>query len=225
MKITTSRRLIAEGFGTFVLVLIGAGAVLTNSFSNGAVGVVGIALAHGFVILAMVYAFGAISGGHFNPAVTVAMWITNQLDSGLALLYIVSQLIGATIAGWLLHYILPLQAESLYNGLPMLAPQLSVAQGVVIEAIITFILVTVIFGVAVNPKSQSQNAGLAIGATITLLILFAGPLTGAAINPARAFGPALSSGQFVDQIVYWVGPLLGAAIAALGYKTLFLTKE
>ncbi len=216
------QRLVAEAFGTFTLVLVGAGSVLANSFSRGSVGLVGIALAHGLTILAMVYVFGRISGAHFNPAVTFAMWVTKRLDSKWSALYVLAQLVGATAAGLVLRALMPAQAALLHNGATVLASRVTLGQGILAEALITFILVAVIFGVAVDPKNESHHTGLVIGLTITLLILLAGPLTGAAINPARAFGPALSSGFFTNNWVYWVGPLLGGGLAGLLYQVIFL---
>jgi MIP family channel proteins len=218
-----SQRASAEFIGTFALILIGAGSVLTNSYSANGITLVGIALAHGLTIMVMVYAFGKVSGGHFNPAVTFAMWLTKRLPGKIAAVYILVQLVGATIAAFVLAYLLPLQATLLHAGTPTLGSTLSISQGLVIETLITFILVLVIFAVAIDPDNDTAgHAGLPIGLTIALLILFAGPLTGAAINPARAIGPALASSYVTNLSIYIIGPLIGASLAALLYQKLFL---
>ena len=219
-----SREYIAELVGTFALVFIGAGAVTTNAFTNGAVGIVGIALAHGLTLMAMIYAVGHISGTHINPAVTVAMAASRQIPVKKAAGYIVSQLIGAAIAGGALLVIFPSAPASL--GATLLASGISPATGILIEAILTFFLVWTIFGAAVDKKGGAGPfVGIAIGLVLTLDILFGGALTGASMNPARSFGPALASGNFADFWVYIVGPVVGGLVAAGLYKLSFLRKK
>jgi len=217
-------RYVAEFIGTFALILIGAGSVCADALSGGRLGITGIALAHGLTILAMVYAFGHISGGHFNPAVTIPMALTKRIDPGKALGYLGAQLGGAAFAGWLLSVFFPqLVQVPPYLGACDLT-QMTVLSGVILEAILTFLLVSVIWGMAVDPRSPKPPAGIAIGFTVTLGILMGGYSTGAALNPARAFGPALASGHWAHHLVYWIGPLMGGSLAGVLYETLFLQK-
>ncbi len=208
----------AEFFATFGLVFIGAGAVVMNEVTQGALGLVGIALAHGLVLMSMIYATGHISGAHVNPAVTVAMWINKKIESQKAIFYIVAQLAGAALAAFLLLFLFP--SAPAHLGVPDLGSGFGLMRGIAVEAILTFFLVFVIFNVAVDKRAPAAIYGFAIGLVLTFDILFGGPLTGAAMNPARAFGPALASGYWATQLVYWVGPLLGAIAAALAYKYL-----
>lgn len=214
---------LAELISTFSLIFIGAGAVIANSV-YGNVGLTGIAFAHGLVLMAMIYATGHISGAHVNPAVTFAMWITKRIKTVQAALYIISQLIGATIAGFLLALIFS-NANAGNLGTTSIASGISLLNGIIIEAVLTFFLVFTIFGVAVDKRSSGHHAGLAIGLVLAFDILMGGNMTGAAMNPARAFGPALASGFWSNHLVYWIGPLLGASVAALIYQNLFLAKE
>ena len=211
----------AEAIATFALVFIGAGVILSDSFSN--VGILGIALAHGLVLMSMIYAIGHISGGHVNPAVTLGMWVTNKIGTVKALGYIISQLVGAVVAGLLLLIIFPSQASNL--GTPALSSGISFWTGVLIEAILTFFLVFTIFGVAVDKRAPSNVYGLAIGLVLTFDILVGGVLTGASMNPARTFGPALVSGFWNNHLVYWIGPILGSVVAAMLYNSILLKKN
>jgi aquaporin Z len=211
------RRAFAEFVGTFTLVFIGVGSIL---FSGGQL--VGIALAHGLAIAVMVSAVGHISGGHFNPAVTFGFLITRRMAPALGAVYVVVQLLGAVVAMLALKVIFP-DEPSLDPGVPTVADQISVGGGVLTEAILTFFLVWVVFATAADPRGTFKSvAGLAIGLTITMDILGGGPLTGAAMNPARAFGPELVQGEWSDFWVYWVGPLAGGGVAALAYELLYL---
>ena len=201
------RELVAEFIGTFALIFIGAGSVVLNA------GLVGIAFAHGLVIFTMATAFGKISGGHFNPAVSFAAAAIGKLSKEKLVKYVIAQLFGAVAAGFIL---LILFGNTANLGTTALGTNVSFASGVAVEAILTFFLVTVIMNTAVF--KNNSLAPLAIGMTITLDILFGGPLTGGAMNPARAFGPAFASGFWNDQLVYWIGPLVGALAAALVSK-------
>ncbi|MBI2444871.1 aquaporin [Candidatus Micrarchaeota archaeon] len=200
----------AEFIATFGLVFIGAGAVIMNTVTNGALGLVGIALAHGMVLMCMVYATGHVSGGHVNPAVTAALWVNRKIESQKAALYVLSQLAGAAVASFVLLFIFPTAPAHL--GVPDLSG-IGLIQGIVLEAILTFFLVFVVFSVAVDSRAPANIYGLAIGMVLVFDILVGGPLTGAAMNPARAFGPALASGYWATQAVYWIGPLLGGVVA------------
>ncbi len=216
------KEFIAEFIGTFALVFIGAGAVLVNGLTNGGVALVGIALAHGLVLMTMIYSLAHISGAHFNPAVTIAMLANKRIQLSNALSYIVAQLLGASVAGLLLLWLYPsANGEQLY-GFPI---NLSFGFGILLEAVLTFFLVLTIYGVAVNKQVQSGIFGLAIGSVLIYDILMGGTQTGAAMNPARAFGPALASGIWSPQIIYWVGPVVGALVASFVYEYLFLREE
>ncbi len=217
MEYDALRRGVAELVGTFTLVFIGVGSIL---FSGGQL--VGIALAHGLAIAVMVSAVGHISGGHFNPAVTFGFLITRRMAPILGAVYVVAQLLAAVVAMLALKVIFP-DEPSLDPGVPTVADQISVGAGVLTEAILTFFLVWVVFATAADPRGTFKSvAGLAIGLTITADILAGGPLTGAAMNPARAFGPELVQGEWSDFWVYWVGPLAGGGVAALAYELLYL---
>ncbi|MBI3286529.1 MAG: MIP family channel protein [Chloroflexi bacterium] len=211
------RPALAEFLGTFALVFIGAGAVVAGG------GTLEIALAFGLTLMAMSYALGHISGTHINPAVTLAMLLADKIEAAVAGTYILAQLFGAVVAGVVLKLVSPDQiAAATHLGTTRLADHLSAPQGVLIEAVLTFLLVLTIFGVAVDERGSTPLAGLAIGLVLTLDILMGGPLTGASMNPARSLGPALASGFWDDHLVYWIGPLLGAAAASLLYQAAFL---
>ncbi|MFL5919592.1 MAG: MIP family channel protein [Gaiellaceae bacterium] len=231
------RRGFAELVGTFTLIFIGAGSILalttllqpaiTNSRDQGvwnAVTLVSVALAHGLAIAVMVSAVGHISGGHFNPAVTLAFVVTRRIAPSLAVVYWSMQLLGATAGAALLRWFFSEQVRQLTNlGAPALGAGIDPWQGVVIEMILTFLLVWVIFATAVDLRGTFKSiAGLAIGLTITMDIFMGGPLTGAAMNPARAFGPELLSRHWDDFWVWYVGPFVGAVAAGLAYEWLYL---
>jgi MIP family channel proteins len=214
--------LLAEVIGTFTLIFAGAGAIIANEATHGGVGLLGIALAHGLAIGVMVSAFGAISGGHFNPAVTVGFLVSGRMPGARAIAYVIAQLVGATLGGLALWAAYPQSpAAAVHLGTPSLAPGLSASAAILLEAVGRFFLVTVVFGTAVHPAAP-RIGGLAIGLTITMDILAFGALTGAAVNPARAFGPALMSGAWTNQAVYWIGPLIGGALAGALYSGAYL---
>ena len=207
------KKYIAEFFGTFGLVFIGAGAVLMNSLTGGALGLLGIAFAHGLVLMAMIYSLANISGAHFNPAVTIAMFVNKRINAKESIFYIVSQLVGSIVAAFFLKVLFPsANAAALYGFPTTIAPEF----GIAVEAILTFFLVFVIYGVAINKKAQAgATFGLIIGSVLVFDILLGGTQTGAAMNPARAFGPALVTGFVGIQAIYWIGPVVGAIIASL----------
>jgi len=216
-------KFMAELIGTFALVFFGAGAILQHNVTQ-AVGVTGIAVAHGLAILVSVYAFGHISGGHFNPCVTFGMVVTKRLSWGEGFSYWIAQLAGAALGAWVLSIAYPTGAADAQLGAPALGPSIAPMTGMVIEALLAFMLVTVIFGSAVDPRAAKGFAGLAIGLTYTANLLACGSVTGASFNPARAFGPALMAGAWQDHWLYWVGPMLGGAVAALLYDRFFLSR-
>jgi aquaporin Z len=216
MDFSTGRRAAAEFVGTFALVFAGMGAIAVKG------DLVGVALAHGLAIGVMASAVGHISGGHFNPAVTFGFLVTRRIVPRLAVAYLVAQLAGAVAAALLLRGIF--SPDSLLDpGVPQLADGVGAGSGLLLEAVLTFFLVWVVFATAADPRGTFKSiAGLAIGLTITLDILAGGPLTGAAMNPARAFGPELVQGIWSDAWLYWIGPLVGGALAALSYEYLYL---
>ena len=212
--------LIAEGIGTLLFVFIGAGSVVLGSHINGgdAGGLVGVALAHGLALAVLISALGPISGGHFNPAVTFGVWITGHIDAARAGMYVLAQLLGAA-AGALALRIVFNEASwgPVAIGTPAVDPAIGIAGAIIVEAILTVVLLLAVFGTAIDRRAP-KIGGLAIGLAVTADVLMGGPLTGAAMNPARWFGPAVASGSFTDWYVWWIGPLVGAAVAALVYR-------
>ncbi|MBI4484203.1 MAG: aquaporin [Acidobacteria bacterium] len=221
------RPCLAELIGTFALIFIGAGSICADSFTRGGVGLVGIALAHGLTIAVMVSATGHISGGHLNPAVTVGALVGGKISAGMALAYILSQLVGGVLGGLALKGIFPAEAwRAVHLGTPDLAASVSYGTGTAMELILTFFLVFTVFATAIDPRGAFKMiAGLAIGFVVSFDILAGGPLTGASMNPARTFGPALAAGHWSHHGVYWIGPLLGGAIAGGLYKSVYLSKK
>src|SRR5271165_685148 len=217
------KKCVAEFIGTFALIFIGVGAINNNSAAAGE-GLLGIALAHGLAIGVMVSATGGISGGHLNPAVTFGALVGGKISVVDTIAYWVAQLAGGSAAGFLLLSIYGANGVSIVaGGTPDLAKDITPGTGIIIEAVLTFFLVFVVYGTAIDARAP-KIGGLAIGATIALDILFGGPLTGGSMNPARTFGPALASGHWNNHIVYWVGPMLGGALAGLIYGR-FLIKQ
>ncbi len=212
-----TKRLFAEFVGTFTLIFIGAGSILT-----GKADLQGVAFAHGLAIAVMVAALAATSGAHFNPAISFGMLITRRMTLTEFVGYVAAQLVGATVAAAVLSAIYPTAVTSATGlGTPALGGGVTSTSGLVAEMVTTFFLVFVVFGTAVDSRSTlGAAAGLPIGLTITVGILFAGPLTGAALNPARWFGPAIVGGHWDNAWIWIVGPLLGGAIAALSYETI-----
>jgi len=211
--------LIAEIFGTFLFFFVGMGAVvLTAATPDNNGGLVGIALAHGLALAVMVSALGAVSGGHFNPAVTFGVWIAGRIDTARAGMYVVAQLVGGLLAGLALRLVFPESSwEPVALGTPAVDPGITVGAAIAIEAILTMVLLVAVFGTAIDPRAP-KIGGLAIGLAVAADIFMGGPLTGAAMNPARWFGPAVASGTYDNWYVWWIGPLVGAAIAALIYR-------
>jgi aquaporin Z len=219
------RPLTAEFIGTFGLVFIGAGSVVVNE-ASGALGLLGIALAHAVVLSVMVTALLRISGAHFNPAVTFGLWLANKIDGKDAGLYVLTQLAAAVVAALLVKTLLPsLAGEITGYGVPRIASDVDLIQAILLEAILTFFLVSAVFGTAVSPEAPSGIGGFGIGLVLLFDILVGGPLTGAAVNPARAFGPAAIANDWLGQGAYWIGPLLGGAVAALVWGKVLLPKD
>jgi aquaporin NIP len=208
------RRCAAEGLAAFALVFAGCGAIVTNARYGEALGTVGIALVFGLVIMVMVYATGHLSGAHINPAVTLAFTLTRHFSLREAAAYIAAQLVGATAAALLLLAVWTDKPASLGATLP----SVGAGSALVYEAVLSAFLMFVIMAVATDTRAVGAAAAIAIGGTIGLDALFGGPVTGASMNPARSFGPALVSGEWRDFWVYVVGPVAGAAIGALAYQ-------
>ena len=217
------RHFAAEFIGTFALVFVGSGAIMTAKASQSPAGLVEVALAHGLILAVMVSALMRISG-HFNPAVTLGFLVTQRIEALMAALYIVAQVLGAVIAGYALKATFP---EAVFvatrGGGQTIALDITGVQAFVLEAIATFFLVFVIFGTAVDLRGP-KIGGLAIGLTIAADILAIGPMTGASMNPARSFGPAVASGVYEAQLLYWFAPITGGLIAALLYEYLFMRR-
>ncbi len=222
------QKLSAEFLGTFALIFFGAGAVCVDWHlrSTGGLGLPAIALAHGLAMAIMVSALGHISGGHFNPAITIGFWVTKRLSSLDTLAYWGAQLLGAVAAAFLLKAIIPDETwRNVALGTPELMRDFPTWSALALEAVTTFFLVLVVFATVVDERGTFRAVGgFAIGLTMTLGMLVAGPFTGGALNPARAFGPALVSHHWLNQGIYWVGPLGGGFVAGLLYDTLFLRK-
>ena len=211
-----TKSLIVEFVGTFALIFIGAGALAIGSAN-----LVGVALAHGLVIVAFVYAYGHISGTHINPAVTLGLLIAGEIEFVAAIGYWVVQFLGGILGAVLLNVLLPDPGDL---GVTILAEGVTPVQGLVIEIVLTFFLVNTIFNTAVSGKA-GNFAGLAIGLTLVLAILMGGPLTRASLNPARTLGPAIVSGNYADIWLYFVGPFIGAILAAFLYIGVLKDKE
>ena len=208
---------VAEFIGTFALIFVGVSAIAADHATHGALGLAGIALAHGLTIAVMVSATAAVSGGHLNPAVTIGALTTGKIDGKNAVGYIVSQCLGGIAAAVLIGTIL---ADTVPNalaiGTPALAETVNLVQGLLMEIVLTFFLVFVIFGTAIDARAPKMG-GLFIGLTVALDIMAGGPITGAAMNPARHLGPALFGGH-IDMIwFYWIGPIIGGVLAAQVY--------
>ncbi len=218
-------RLLAEFVGTFALIFIGAGSIMTAAqLTGGGYALIGIAAAHGFVIAVMVSALGHISGGHFNPAVSTALLITRKIKPVDWAAYVVVQLVGATVAALALSVIYnEVTKNATQLGTPSIGEAYSSGQALLVEGILTFFLVFTVMAVAVDGRGAFKMvAGLPIGFVIFFDILMGGPITGGAMNPARWLGPALVSGNWADAWVYIVGPVGGGVIAALIYEIVVL---
>jgi len=216
------RRSLAEALGTFALVFIGVGSVAAKYYPDANYGIYGIATAHAMVGFVLITATMAISGGHLNPAVTVGLLVARRTDGRTAGAYIVAQLLAAVLAALAVKAIFPLGVtRPIALGTPSIASNIQITQAIALEAVLTFFLVSAVFGTVVNPEAPKVG-GFGVGLVLWFDIIVGGPLTGAAMNPARAFGPALVAGQWVAHIVYWVGPLLGAIVAALLWEHVLL---
>jgi MIP family channel proteins len=219
-----SRELLAEFIGTFVMIFVGTGAVMVNKISDGAVTHLGISIVFGAVVTALIYSLGHISGAHFNPAVTLAFWSGGFFRRSLVMPYIVAQVLGAIAASGLLRLSLG-AVGNLGATMPRNGDWL---QSLILEIVLTFILMLVIFGSGLESRSERLrqrrahigSAGIAIGLTVALEAACMGPITGASMNPARSIAPALVGGNWQYQWVYWIAPILGAQLAMVTYRYL-----
>lgn len=212
------KKSIAEFIGTFALIFVGVGSIASDSLNAGQTGLVGIALAHGLTIAVMASATMAISGGHLNPAVTIGLLCAKKIDLPGAVNYVISQCLGAIAAAWLLTLCIPAETlAAIKMGTPALAQNVTVSMGFITEVVLTFFLVFVIYGTAVDKRAPKVGA-LFIGLTVTLDILIGGPITGAALNPARYLGPALMGGGLGECWLFWAAPVVGGILAALCYN-------
>jgi MIP family channel proteins len=209
-----ARRAAAEGLAAFALVFAGCGAIVANARYGGVLGAVGIGLVFGLVIMVMVYATGHLSGAHINPAVTIAFTLTRHFPAREAVAYVGAQLAGATAAALVLWGVWTDKPAHLGATIPTV----SAGSAFLYELVLTAFLMFVIMAVATDTRAVGAAAAIAIGGVIGLDALFGGPVTGASMNPARSFGPALVSGHWHDFWVYVAGPVLGAALGALAYQ-------
>ncbi|WP_276348862.1 aquaporin [Daejeonella sp. JGW-45] len=212
------KKYVAELIGTFAIVFCGTGAIIINQEMNGSVSHVGISITFGLIVMAMIYTLGNISGAHLNPAVSIAFSIARRFPVKQLLPYLISQFIGGLLASLVLRFLFP--ANELLGAT---LPQGSAMQSFVLEFILTFFLMLVIINVATGSKEQGMFAGLAIGSTVLLEAMFAGPVSGASMNPARSFAPAIVSGHMEYLWVYFAATTLGAATAIPLWK--YLTSD
>jgi MIP family channel proteins len=222
------RPLTAEFVGTLLFVFVGAGSVVAfaaNGPTTGSVGPLGVALAHGVGMAIIVSMTMNISGGHMNPAVTLGLWLGNRFAGRLVWPYVLAQTLGAVAGAALVKAVLPPMAVRLaLVGTPRLATDLGFMQGIWIEAVLTFFLVSAVFGTAVSSEAP-KIAGFGIGLAIFVDALVGGGFTGAVMNPARAIGPALVAWQWDAHAVYWIGPVIGAGVAGALWRVVLLPRS
>jgi aquaporin Z len=222
---TTIRVLTAEFIGTFILCFIGIASILsTTAAVGGGGGLVAVALAHGVAVTLAVHIFGGISGAHINPAVTAGMLVTARIKLPLAALYVAAQLAGAVVGAALCRAVFPGDAIAAARlGIPLPAPWVSTSTVLLVEFVLTFLLLIAVFGTAVDDRGKTVKIGaFGIGLMVMIDILAGGPVTGASMNPARSFGPALVASDWQFHWMYWIGPLAGGCVAALLYHHVLL---
>ena len=222
---TLSRRFVVEMIGTFALVFFGCASVITNAYPGTSVGLVGVALAHA-VALAIGVSFAMpISGGHLNPAVTLGLMSVGKVDLRTGAVHLAAQVVAALLSALALQAFFPEAiAGVVAYGTPQLSLNVSLFQGIGLEALMTFFLMSAVFGTVVSANAP-RIGGFGVGLTLVFLILGGGPLTGAAMNPARALGPAIAAGTWTGQAVYWIGPILGAVVASVVWDRFLLKVE
>jgi len=208
-----ARKYAAEFMGTFALVFAGTGAIVINDVTGGAVTNVGVGLTFGMIVMTMIYAVGDVSGAHFNPAVTLGFFAARRLEGKMVLPYVLSQFSGALAASLLLRGLFPQ-----HSTMGITAPAGSALQSLILEIILTALLMFVILNVSVGAKERGITAGIAVGSVIALEALFAGPISGASMNPARSFAPALVSQHLAHLWIYVLAPVAGALLAVVGCR-------
>ena len=213
------QRAVAEGIGTFMLVFIGPGAVMVDAWSGGALGTTGIAIAFGAVVAAMIFTLGHLSGAHINPAVTVGFWVAGRMPGREVPKYVAAQLSGAVVASLLLGFIM-----GQVGAMGATLPHVGVMRSFAVEWVLSFALMLVIMAVATDDRVASGFAALAVGGTV-LFCALTGPLTGASMNPARSFGPAIAGGGWAAHWIYWLAPLSAMVVAARCYEWLRRTTK
>lgn len=220
-----ARRAVAEVYGTFALIFFGCGVVVMDSFPGARVGLLSIALVHAIVLSVAVSSTMYISGAHFNPAVTLGMLSIRRIPLVDAFVYIAAQLAGALMGAMAVKMLLPSGVGRIVAwGTPLLSSSVTFTTAVALEALLTFFLMSAILGTAGTSKAP-KIGGFGIGLTLFFAIMIGGPLTGAALNPARAFGPGAISGTWAGHMVYWIGPMIGAVVAAMLWQHVLLEAE
>jgi aquaporin Z len=219
------RPLTAEFFGTFGLVFAGTAVMLTESFPSAHSGLLGLAMVHGLILALGITATMAISGGHLNPAVTLGFLALKRIDLKTALAYIGTQLAAGVAGAFTTKWLIPNNVGRLANdGLPQININMGFGSAIALEAVMTFFLMSALMGTVVNPKAP-KHGGLWVGIAVMVMIIVGGPLTGAAMNPARAFGPAVVTMVWTGQMAYWIGPILGALAAAFLWDRVLLKDD
>ena len=221
-----NKALLAEACGTFWFFFIGAGSIITVASGSGG-GLLDVALAHGITLAIAIAVFGGISGGHFNPAVTFGLALAGKHPWSRVPTYWAAQLVGGLVAGYALRYVFDfaiVAIDKTHLGTPSLGGTITPMTAIVVEALLTLFLVWAVYGTAVSSLAP-KIAGFGIGLTVMTDILLGGPLTGAAMNPARWFGTAVPAGFFDNWYVYWIGPLVGAAVAGLSIRYVFAAPQ
>ncbi|MFN0116768.1 MAG: MIP family channel protein [Elusimicrobiota bacterium] len=208
------QKYLAEFLATFFLVFVGTGSIIVNELAPIKLNTLSVSLVFGFIVLAMIYTVGHISGAHMNPAVTLSFALTKKFPWRETPLYILAQILGATLASLTIKFIF----NPTFSNLGATVPAFSQAQAFWLEYFSTLLLMFVIMGVATDHRAEGVMAGVAIGGTVSLLAIFAGPISGASMNPARSFGPALISGHWNGHYIYWLAPILGAFTGAFFYQ-------
>lgn len=220
-----ARRAVAEVYGTFALVFFGCGAVIMESFPTARFGLLGIALVHAVVLSVAITSTMAISGGHLNPAVSIGLWATRRTTGQDTFVYVLSQLAGALLAALALKMLLPGGvAKFVLWGTPTIYAGMTFGTATVLEGLLTFFLMSAVMGTAVS-SAAPKVGGFGIGLTLFFAIMVGGPFTGGALNPARAFGPAVISGNMQSLGAYFIGPIVGAVLAALLWDKVLLKGE
>ena len=219
------RPLTAEFVGTFGLVFAGTAVIISDSFPGGKAGLVGVALAQGLMLALGITATMGISGGHLNPAVTLGFLSTRRIDLKTALAYIGAQVAGGVAGAFATRFLVPNNVGRLLSdGLPIINSNIQLGGAILLEAVMTFFLMSAVMGTVINPKAPKMG-GLWVGVAVIAMVLVGGPLTGAVMNPSRAFGPAVVSWIWTGQLAFWFGPILGAVAAALLWDKVLLKEE